>query len=85
MCVHLNRNDVCNKLHTFWFIWITPSQVLVRKYLNRIEDRVIPKDESTYITKIGKKLEVKDVMEIDNRYVTLGNKLRSRVKEKKSG
>jgi hypothetical protein len=61
------------------------SQVLVRKYLNRIEDRVIPKDESTYITKIGRKLEVKDVMDIDDRYVTFGNQIRRRVNEKKSG
>ena len=58
---------------------------LARKYLNRIEDRVIPKDETTYISKIGKKLEVKDVMDIENRYVTFGNQLRRKFKEKKSG
>jgi len=61
------------------------SHVLARKYLNRIEDKVIPKDESTYISKIGKKLEVQDVMDIENRYVTFGDRLRNTVKEKKSG
>jgi len=60
------------------------SYVLARKYLNRIEDRVIPNDESTYISKIGNKLEVKDVMDIENRYLTFGNRLRSKVIEKKS-
>jgi len=61
------------------------NHVLARKYLNRIEDRIIPKDESTYISEIGKKLEVKDVMDIENRYVTFGKKLRNQVIEKKSG
>jgi len=61
------------------------SHVLARKYLNRIEDKVIPKDESSYISKIGKKLEVQDVMDIENRYVTFGDRLRNTVKEKKSG
>jgi len=60
------------------------SHVLARKYLNRIEDKVIPKDESSYISKIGKKFEVRDVMDIENRYVTFGDRLRNTVKEKKS-
>ena len=61
------------------------SQDLARKYLNRIEDKVIPKDDNTYISEIGTKLELKDVMDIENRYVTFGKKLRQAVKEKKSG
>jgi hypothetical protein len=61
------------------------SNVLARKYLNRIEDKVIPNDESTYISEIGKKLELKDVMDIENRYVTFGNQLSRKIKERKSG
>lgn len=61
------------------------SQVLTRKYLNRIEDKVIPKDDTTYISQIDKKLEVKDVMDIESRYVTFGKHLKRKVKEKKSG
>jgi len=43
-----------------------------RKYLNRKEDRVISKDDSTYIAEIGKKSEIRDVMDAQERSVSLG-------------
>lgn len=48
------------------------SYFLARKYINRREDRIISKDESSYIAEIGKKIEVNDVMDVENRYVTFG-------------
>jgi len=46
-----------------------------RKYLNRKEDRVISKDESLYIAEIGKKSEIRDVMDAQQRSVSLGFQL----------
>ena len=43
-----------------------------RRYLNRKEDKVITKDESLYFTEIGKKLELRDVMDAQQRSVSLG-------------
>ncbi len=59
--------------------------LLARKYLNRKEDRVFSKDDATYLAEIDKKLEVKDVMDVENRYVTFGNKLKQKVQEKQPG
>ena len=68
-----------------------------RKYLNRKEDRVISKDESTFIVEIGKKSELREVMEAQKRSVTLGfqlndsesitfqDRLKLQQKEKKTG
>ena len=47
----------------------------MRKYLNRKEDKVISNDELTYIAKIGKKSELRDVMDAQQRSVTLGFQL----------
>jgi hypothetical protein len=57
---------------------------LIRKYINRIEDRILPKDDSSYIAEIDKKLEEKDVMDVENRYVTFGNQLKQKVQDQKS-
>jgi len=46
-----------------------------RKYLNRKEDRVISKDESTFIVEVGKKSEIRDVMDAQQRSVSLGFQL----------
>jgi len=46
-----------------------------RKYLNRKEDRVITKDESLYIAEIGDKAEIRDVMDAQERSVSLGFQL----------
>jgi len=43
-----------------------------RKYLNRKEDKVITKDESTYIAEIGNKSELREVMDAHERSVSLG-------------
>ena len=43
-----------------------------RRYLNRKEDRIISKDESTFIAEVGKKSELRDVMDAQQRSVTLG-------------
>ena len=59
--------------------------LLARKYLNRKEDRVFSKDDATYLAEIDKKIEVKDVMDVENRYVTFGNKLKQKVQEKQPG
>lgn len=73
------------------------SFFLARKYINRKEDRIITKDESSYIAEIGKKVVVEDVMDVENRYVTFGHKINGlktqnyntefsqRVKDKKPG
>ena len=58
---------------------------LARKYINRKEDKIITQDETTYLAQIDKKIEVKDVMDVENRYVTFGDNLRKRVQEKKPG
>jgi len=59
--------------------------LLARKYLNRKEDRVFSKDDETYIAEIDKRLEVKDVMDVENRYVTFGDKLKQKIQEKQPG
>jgi len=46
-----------------------------RRYLNRKEDRVISKDDSTFVVEIGKKSELRDVMDAQKRSVTLGFQL----------
>jgi len=46
-----------------------------RKYLNRKEDRVISKDDSTFIAEVGKKSEIRDVMDAQQRSVSLGFQL----------
>jgi len=43
-----------------------------RRYLNRKEDRVITTDESLYIAEIGKKSELRDAMDAQQRSVSLG-------------
>jgi len=43
-----------------------------RRYLNRKEDRVYSKDDLTYIAEIGKKSELRDVMDAQQRSVSLG-------------
>lgn len=61
------------------------SYLLARKYINRKEDRIITKDDSSYIAEIGKKVVVEDVMDVENRYVTFGEKLKQKVQEKQPG
>jgi len=68
-----------------------------RRYLNRKEDRVISKDESFYIAEIGKKSEIRDVMDAQERSVSLGfqindsetvtfqDRLKLKQKEKQTG
>jgi len=46
-----------------------------RKYLNRKEDKVISNDELTYTAEIGNKSELRDVMNAQQRSVTLGFQL----------
>lgn len=55
---------------------------MVRHYLNRI-DETTPQDEWSYISEIGNKIEIKDVMDVPQRYITFSKKLLHRVKEKK--
>ena len=43
-----------------------------RKYLNRKEDKIITKDDLTYIAEIGKESELREVMEHPQRSVSLG-------------
>ncbi len=71
--------------------------IYTRKYLNRKEDRVISKDDSTYIAEIGNKSEIRDVMNAPQRSVSLGfrlndtetvtfeNRIKLQQKEKKTG
>jgi len=68
-----------------------------RRYLNRKEDRVISKDDSTFVVEIGKKSELRDVMDAQKRSVTLGfqlndsetiafhDRIKLKQKEKRSG
>jgi len=68
-----------------------------RKYLNRKEDRVISNDDLTYFAEIGKKSELRDVMDAQKRSVTLGfqlndtetvkfqDRIKLKQKEKKTG
>jgi len=51
------------------FSYLLPNS---RKYLNRKEDKLIEKDESTYIAQIGKKSELREVMDAHERSVSLG-------------
>lgn len=93
----MNRNDVCNYLHTFCFKFSFLDYLLVRKYLNRKEDRIISKDESSYIAEIGKNVEVKDIMDVGERSVrfalhlndaetiTFTDRLQQKQEETKSG
>jgi len=46
-----------------------------RRYLNRKEDRVYSKDDLTYIAKVGKKSELRDVMDAQQRSVSLGSSI----------
>ena len=55
---------------------------MVRHYLSRIDDAT-PQDEWSYISEIGNKVEIKDVMDVPQRYITFSKKLLHRVKEKK--
>jgi len=55
---------------------------VVRHYLDRTDDAT-PKDEWSYISEIGTNIELKDVMDVPQRYITFSKKLRQRVKEKK--
>ncbi len=55
---------------------------MVRHYLSRI-DEATPQDEWSYISEIGNKIEIKDVMDVPQRYITFSKKLLHRVKEKK--
>jgi len=59
------------------FISFPSSYILAgtRRYLNRKEDRVISKDDSTFVVEIGKKSELRDVMDAQKRSVTLGFQL----------
>ena len=71
--------------------------IYTRKYLNRKEDRVISKDDSTYIAEIGNNSEIRDVMDAPHRSVSLGfrlndtetvtfeNRIKLQQKEKKTG
>ncbi len=55
-----------------------PSRYILastRRYLNRKEDRIISKDDSTFVVEIGKKSELRDVMDAQKRSVTLGFQL----------
>jgi len=68
-----------------------------RRYLNRKEDRIISKDESTFIVEVGNKSELREVMDAQKRSVTLGfqlndsetvkfqDRIKLRQKEKKTG
>ena len=59
------------------FISFPSSYILAstRRYLNRKEDRIISKDDSTFVVEIGKKSELRDVMDAQKRSVTLGFQL----------
>ena len=56
---------------------------MVRHYLNRI-DEATPNNEWSYISRIGSKLEFKDVMDVQQRYITFGRKQRRKVKPSKT-
>ena len=72
--MYLNKISVCFYLHTLNLMRFFSSFTLAntRKYLNRKEDKVITNDESTYIAKIGKKSELRDVMDVHVRSFSLG-------------
>jgi hypothetical protein len=56
---------------------------VVRHYLNRI-DEASDKDEWSYISEIDSKLEFKDVMDVQQRYITFGRNQRKKVKPSKT-
>lgn len=55
---------------------------MARHYLNRT-DEVTPDDEWSYISEIGSKVEFKDVMDVEQRYITFGKQLQRKVHGKK--
>lgn len=56
---------------------------MARKFINRT-DEVIPKDELSYIAKLGPKTEIKDVLDVEDRYITFEKQQRHKVKPKKT-
>ncbi len=50
-----------------------------RRYLNRIDDTA-SNDEGSYISQIGSESEFKDVMDVEQRYITFGRQLHRKVK-----
>lgn len=51
---------------------------MARHYLNRIDDTE-SNDESSYISQIGSDIEFKDVMDVEQRYITFDKQLRRKV------
>ena len=56
---------------------------VARRYINRIDDAT-SKDEWSYISEIGSKVEFKDVMDVEQRYITFGKELHKKGKPKKT-
>ncbi len=56
---------------------------MVRHYLNRIDDTA-SNDEGSYISQIGSELEFKDVMDVEQRYITFDRQLRRKVSPPKT-
>ncbi len=56
---------------------------MVRHYLNRIDDTA-SNDEWSYISQLGSDIEFKDVMEVNQRYITFDRRLRRKVKPPKT-
>ncbi len=56
---------------------------MVRHYLNRIDDTA-SNDEGSYISQIGSELELKDVMDVEQRYITFGRQLHRKVSPPKT-
>jgi hypothetical protein len=56
---------------------------VVRHYLNRIDDTA-SNDEWSYISQLGSDVEFKDVMEVNQRYITFDRRLRRKVKPPKT-
>ena len=56
---------------------------MVRHYLNRIDDTA-SNDEWSYISQLGSDIEFKDVMEVNQRYITFDRGLRRKVKPPKT-
>ena len=54
---------------------------MARRYINRIDDAA-DNDEWSYISKLGPNIEFKDVMDVEQRYITFGNQLRKKSKPK---
>ncbi len=56
---------------------------MVRHYLNRIDDAA-SNDEWSYISQLGSDIEFKDVMDVNQRYITFDRRLRRKVKPPKT-